>query len=177
MLPGRGVWDPHWTLLQSNWAGRASGMVNRGTLALFGLWGSHAGFSTLPLCSAVLIHFSRVRLFATPLTVARQALLSMGISRQEYWSGLPCPPPGDLPNLGIKPVTLMSSALAGGFFTASTTCDPLFVHSQATHSPPGEAGNPGVLPLAHLDATFLHDGPAVLGDAASAETRISLRGL
>ena len=89
MLPGRGVWDPHWTLLQSNWAGRASGMVNRGTLALFGLWGSHAGFSTLPLCSAVLIHFSRVRLFATPLTVARQALLSMGISRQEYWSGLP----------------------------------------------------------------------------------------
>ena len=40
---------------------------------------------------------SRVRLFATPGTVARQAPLSMGFSRQEYWSGLPCPPPGDLP--------------------------------------------------------------------------------
>ena len=49
-----------------------------------------------------------------PLTVAHQALPSMGFSRQEYWSGLPFPPPGDLPNPGIEPV---SSALAGGFFT------------------------------------------------------------
>ena len=40
--------------------------------------------------------------FVIPWTVARQAPLSMGFSRQEYWSGLPCPPPGDLPNLGIK---------------------------------------------------------------------------
>ena len=54
-------------------------------------------------------------------TVARQAPLSMEFSRQEYWSGLPCPPPGDLPNLGIKPTSLTSPALAGGFFTASTT--------------------------------------------------------
>ena len=46
---------------------------------------------------------SRVRLFATPWTVARQAPLSMGFSRQEYWSGLPFPSPGDLPNPGIKP--------------------------------------------------------------------------
>ena len=46
---------------------------------------------------------SRVRLFATPWTVAHQTPLSMGFSRQEYWSGLPCPPPGDLPNPGIKP--------------------------------------------------------------------------
>ena len=44
-----------------------------------------------------------------------------GISRQEYWSGLPFPPPGALPNAGIKPGSLMSLALAGGFFTASTT--------------------------------------------------------
>ena len=51
----------------------------------------------------VLSHCSRVRLFATPGTVARQAPLSMGFSRQEYWSGLPFPPPGDLPNPGIKP--------------------------------------------------------------------------
>ena len=49
---------------------------------------------------------SRVRLFATPWTVARQAPLSMGFSRPEYWSGLPCPPPGDLPNPGIKPTSL-----------------------------------------------------------------------
>ena len=44
-----------------------------------------------------------VRLFATPWTVAHQAPLSMGFSGQEYWSGLPCPPPGDLPNPGIDP--------------------------------------------------------------------------
>ena len=46
---------------------------------------------------------SRVRLFATPWTVAYQALWSMGFSRQEYWSGLPFPSPGDLPNPGIQP--------------------------------------------------------------------------
>ena len=46
---------------------------------------------------------SRVRLFATPWTVAYQAPTSMGFSRQEYWSGLPFPSPGDLPNPGIKP--------------------------------------------------------------------------
>ena len=50
-----------------------------------------------------------------------QAPLCMGLSRQEYWSGLPCPPPEDLPNPGIKPTSLMSPALAGGFFTTSAT--------------------------------------------------------
>ena len=54
-------------------------------------------------------------------TVARQAPLSMGFSRQEYWSGLPCPPPGDLPDSGIEPASLMSPALAGRFFTTSAT--------------------------------------------------------
>ena len=65
--------------------------------------------------------FSHVGLFATPWTVARQAPLSMGFSWQEYWSGLPFPPPGDLPHPGIKLESLMSPALAGGFFTTSTT--------------------------------------------------------
>ena len=69
----------------------------------------------------MLSHLSHGRLFVTPSTVARQAPLSIGFSRQEYWSGLPCPPPGDLPNLGIKCASLMSPALAGGFFTTSTT--------------------------------------------------------
>ena len=54
---------------------------------------------------------------ATLWTVACQAPLSMGFSRQEYWSGLPCPPPGDLPNPGIEPVSLTPPALAAGFFT------------------------------------------------------------
>ena len=56
---------------------------------------------------------SRVRLFATPWTVAHQALPSMGFSRQEYWSGLPFPSPGDLPDPGIEPrsPTLQADAL------------------------------------------------------------------
>ena len=49
------------------------------------------------------------------------ALLSMEFPRQEYWSGLPFPPPGDLPDPGIKPTFLMSLGLAGGIFTTSTT--------------------------------------------------------
>ena len=67
------------------------------------------------------IPFSCVQLFVTLWTVARQAPLSMGFSRQEYWSGLPCPPPGDLPDPGIEPMSLMSPALAGRFFTSSAT--------------------------------------------------------
>ena len=47
----------------------------------------------------------------------------MGFSRQEYWNGLPCPPPGDLPDPGIKLECLMSPALAGAFFTTSATWD------------------------------------------------------
>ena len=71
--------------------------------------------------ACVLSHFSRVQLFATLWTVAHQDPLSMGFSRQEYWSGLPCPPPGDLPDPGIKPASFMSPALAGGFFTTNFT--------------------------------------------------------
>ena len=73
------------------------------------------------LHGCVLSCFSRVRLFATLWTVAHEAPLTMGFSRQEYWSGLPCCPPGDLPNPGIKPMSLASSALAGVFFTTSAT--------------------------------------------------------
>ena len=62
---------------------------------------------------------SHVQLFATPWTVASQALLSMGFSRQEYWHELPSPPPGGIPNPGIKPVSLKSAALAGGLYTTS----------------------------------------------------------
>ena len=67
----------------------------------------------------VLSHFSCIQLFVTLWTVACQAPLSMGFSRQEYWDRLPSPPPGDLPGPGIKPESLMSPALAGVFFTTS----------------------------------------------------------
>ena len=74
--------------------------------------------SYLFFCAGVLSCFSPVSLFVTQWTVAYQAPLSVGFSRQEYWSGLPCPSPGDLPNPGIES---RSPAFAGGFFTASAT--------------------------------------------------------
>ena len=64
---------------------------------LFNSWWTVASFA---LCACLLSH---VQLFSTPWTVARQAPLSLGFSRQAYWSGLPRPPPGDLPNPGIEP--------------------------------------------------------------------------
>ena len=73
---------------------------------------------------------NRVQLFAIPWTVTYQAPLSLGFSRQEYWSGLPCPPPGDLPNAGTELASLMSRALAGRFFATNATWeDPcMYVH-------------------------------------------------
>ena len=76
----------------------------------------------------MLSRFGRVRLFVTPWTVARLAPLSMGFSRQEYWSELPCPPPGDLSHPGIEPASLTSPALAGGFFTSSANQKALAMH-------------------------------------------------
>ena len=64
--------------------------------------------------------------FATPWSVAHQVPLSMGFLRQEYWSGLPFPSPGGLPDLGIEPT---SPALAGGFFTAEPPGKPLLCYT------------------------------------------------
>ena len=70
----------------------------------------------------VLSRFSHVRLFETPWTKAHQAPLYMGFSSQEYWSGLPCPSAGELPDPGIEPTSLTFPALAGVFFTTITLC-------------------------------------------------------
>ena len=77
--------------------------------------------------------FSHVRLFATLYTVAHQALLSVGFSRLEYWNGLLCPPPRDLPDPGIESTSLMSPALADGFFTTSITWEAK-INFQSNHS-------------------------------------------
>ena len=77
----------------------------------------------------VLSHFSLARLLATLWTVAHQVLLSMGFSRQENWSELPCSPPGDLPDPGIKPMSLMSPELADRFFITSANWDLAFPES------------------------------------------------
>ena len=81
--------------------------------AELGCTGAVLHYSVFACC--VLSRFSHSRLLVTAWIVGHQAPLSMGFFRQEYWSGLPCSPPGDLPNPGIEPASLMSPALAGGF--------------------------------------------------------------
>ena len=85
-----------------------------------------------------LSHFSCVQLCATLWTIACQSPLSVGFSKQEYWSGLPFPLPGDLPNLGIKLVSLIFPALAGRFFITSITWEalsPSWVSAQGKSQP------------------------------------------
>ena len=81
----------------------------------------HLAYLTYMQRAWVLSHFTHVWLFATLLSVACQLVCPWGLSRQEYWSGLPCPPPGDHPHPGIKPASLKFPTLAGGFFTTSAT--------------------------------------------------------
>ena len=80
----------------------------------------------------VLSRFCRVRLFGTPWTVAHQAPLSLGFSRQECWSGLPCLPPGDLPNPGIEPGSPESPALEANSLLLSHQGSPIKVLAAAT---------------------------------------------
>ena len=81
----------------------------------------------------MLSYFSHVRLFALLSTIARQAPLSMGFSRQEYWSRLPWPPSGDLLDSGTEPLSLRSSALAGRFFTTSATWEAQVISNIIEH--------------------------------------------
>ena len=76
----------------------------------------------------MLIHFSRVQLSVTTMTIAHQAPLSMEFSRQECWSGFPCPYPGNLPNPEVETASLMSLALAGNFFTTSANIEKTILY-------------------------------------------------
>ena len=93
----------------------------------------------------VLSHFDYVQLIATPQTGTHQAPLSMEFSKQEYWSGLEDPSPGDLPNPRIKPTTLSSPALVGRFFTISTTWEAFSLEALIVLS----------IEMAHLDVVHL----------------------
>ena len=73
--------------------------------------------------------FNRVQLFVIIWTIVCQVPLSMEFSRQEYWNGFPCPPPGDLPNPGIEPMSPVSSALVGFFTTISTWEAPVYIYT------------------------------------------------
>ena len=111
----------------NNWGWRAQGRGSNQSLSLLPIIiidQSKSRHVYMPSC------FSGVQLFVTLWIRAYQAPLSMGFSRQNYWSGLPCPPPGGLPDWGIKPAALMSPALAGVFilfyfFTTNTTWEAL----------------------------------------------------
>ena len=76
----------------------------------------------------MLSHLSHVQLLVTLWTVSCRAPLSMGFSRQEYWSGLSCPPQRGLPSPGVESMSVVSPALAGQFFTSSTTSEALYVY-------------------------------------------------
>ena len=82
------------------------------------------GFKLVHLC--LLNCFTHVLLLVSLWTVALQAPLSLGFSRQECWSGWPCSPAGNLPDPGIKPTSLMPRALAGRFFTTSARLPQIF---------------------------------------------------
>ena len=76
---------------------------------------------------------SHVHLFATLLIEACQAPPSIGFYRQEFWNGLSCPPPGDLPDPGTEPTSLTSPELAGWFFTTGTTWEVLLSKCKQIH--------------------------------------------
>ena len=106
------------------------------------------------VCGGGACVLSCVRLFAIPWTVAHQAPLSMGYSRQEHWSGLSFPPPGDLPDPGIKPTSLMSPALASGFlfyfiFYHCDTWKPAKEHDAIQMCPPYRQPHLMELPRGH----------------------------
>ena len=91
-----------------------------------------------PLCVRVKSLLSCLTVCDPMDCIAHQAPLSMGFSKQEYWSGLSCPPPGHLPHPGIEPTSLMSPALADGYLPLVPTGKPLVVSkdtkSNLTHS-------------------------------------------
>ena len=94
----------------------------------------HTKFSIKVRASHIVCVLSHVRLFVASWTGAHQAPVSIGFSRQEYRSGLPFPPPGDLPDPGIEPTCLMSPSLADGLFTSGATwealaCELIEVHA------------------------------------------------
>ena len=81
---------------------------------------------SMPTC--LLVRFSHVQLYVTPWTVAHQAPLSMGFPRQEYWSGLPCPSPGDLPDPRMEPLSPGAPAMQADSLPLSHQRSPRYVY-------------------------------------------------
>ena len=127
----------HWRLQVLSWSFKLSCAVESGSGSMicdlqwwsksFLITGQEVYrlFQSMPLTCCVLSCFNRDRLSKTPRTVACQAPLSMGFSRQESWSGLPHPPLVDLYDLGVESASLLSPDLAGGFFITNATWEVL----------------------------------------------------
>ena len=90
-------------------------------------WSKRKQKKKLKASYCVCVKLNYVPLFVTPWTVAHQAPQSMGFPRQEYWSGLPYPPPGDLPDSGIEIASLVFPVLAGRFFTTAPSGKPTVI--------------------------------------------------
>ena len=116
----------------------------------------HTAYVCVCVCVCTLSYFSCVQLFVTLWTIACQALLFMECSRQEYWSGLPLPSTGDLPNPGIKPMSLVSPALAGRLFTTAPPGKQVYIYIPAyiyicpTLCDPMDCSRPGFPVLYYL---------------------------
>ena len=122
---------------------------------------------TFPGCAFVLSCFNCAWFCATLWTVAHQAPLSMGFSRQESWRGLPCPPPGYLPHPGIEPKSLTSPALTDGFFTISITWE---VHTNCRGFSLSKKPNSSTENLWHLLLELPPDPQTCLSRKQSAKT-------
>ena len=107
-------------------------------------------FFPVPMCACGISWFSCVRFCESQRTVACQAPLSMRFSGQEYWIGLPCPPPGDLPDPGIESMSLISPALGGGFFVKSATWEALLVPIRSSYLKPWMYGFVEQVALGHI---------------------------
>ena len=116
LLPFTCSFQYFWSINMSLW-------ITMSTWFLHWLISKIKSLTCIRVC--MLSRFSHVRLFETPWTIAHQAPMSTGFSRQEYWSGLPSPPAGDLPHLGIEPTSLASPALKADSLPLSHQGSPL----------------------------------------------------
>ena len=96
----------------------------------------HPIWTCVYMCVCMLSHFGRVWLFATPWTLTLQAPLSMGFSRQEYWSELPCPPPRDPPDSGVEFMSPVSPVLQVDFLPTESPGKPCTCVSQSSDKLP-----------------------------------------
>ena len=132
---------------------------------------SHCTGGRPDMSTCVLSCFSRIQLFVTPWTIARQTPLSMGFSRQEYWSGLPFPPTGDLPHPGMEPAAPLPLALQVNSLLLSHQGIPLTCLHVCTFFPPFVCMTYSLtLPKNSIGIYILHSCCLFFGEAVVAQS-------